>query len=330
MIQLKRNPHNPIIKPRPGIWWEKRGVFNPGVIFDGEVFHLLYRAVGADNVSRFGYAYSVDGVNFLGFRDTPAFAPFEGDPNERLGCEDPRLTCLNNTYYIAYTAVSLRGPEAAQDYPLAAGVSCNVRVGLASTKNFSHFDRLGMVIGNVNTKDAALFPAKIDDHYLMLHRVEPDIWIAYSKDLSHWHDHKIILRPRSDSWDSKRIGGGAPPLATPYGWLLFYHGVDGQGIYHLGIVVLDLKDPARVLYRSVSPVFSPAQSYEKRGNVNNVVFTCGVVERADHFWIYYGAADLCIGLATVAKEELLEEVASGLKHEELPQRLGAELSPLTK
>ncbi|OQA02872.1 MAG: Beta-1,4-mannooligosaccharide phosphorylase [bacterium ADurb.Bin400] len=182
---------------------------------------------------------------------------------------------------------------------------------MISTKDFSTYHRQGVVIHSVDSKDAALFPEMIDGQYVILHR----IWIAYSQDLENWYDHRILLKTRKNSWDSGKIGAGSPPIKTEHGWLLFYHGTDHQNIYRLGIILLDLDDPTKVLYRSEEPVLEPEKPYEKEGLVPNVVFTCGVVEKDDKFFVYYGAADRCIGVATIERERLFYEIAKRMHGE---------------
>jgi predicted GH43/DUF377 family glycosyl hydrolase len=138
----------------------------------------------------------------------------------------------------------------------------------------------------------------------MLHRIHPDIWIAYSDDLIHWNGHRVIMTPRKGYWDSEKIGAGAPPIKTEKGWLIFYHGVDGDNVYRLGVALLDLEDPSIVLKRQEEPVLEPEKYYELEGIVPNVVFTCGAVEVNDTYYVYYGGGDYVIGVATVKKEEV--------------------------
>jgi predicted GH43/DUF377 family glycosyl hydrolase len=105
------------------------------------------------------------------------------------------------------------------------------------------------------------------------------------------------------------VGFGGPPIKTEKGWLVFYHGVDQQHVYRLGVVLLDLKDPTKVLYRSQEPVLEPRETYEVNGQTPNVVFSCGVVEREGFFLVYYGAADKVIALAKIPHENLLNSLS---------------------
>ncbi|MER3475131.1 MAG: glycosidase, partial [Armatimonadota bacterium] len=112
------------------------------------------------------------------------------------------------------------------------------------------------------------------------------------------------MRPRPGTWESLKIGAGAPPIKTEYGWLLFYHGVDDNRVYRLGVALLDLKDPSKVIKRYDKPVLSPETQWEKEGQVPNVVFTCGAVEIDETYFVYYGGADTVIGVATISKKEI--------------------------
>ena len=144
----------------------------------------------------------------------------------------------------------------------------------------------------------------------MLHRPLPtrSICIAYSDNLVEWYDHKILVTPRKYSWDCSKIGAGAPPIKTEYGWLEFYHGVDENQVYRLGLILFDLEDPSKIIARSREPILEPEEMYELIGDVPNVVFTCGVVEINDTYYVYYGAADKVIGVATVNKRQLLDSL----------------------
>jgi len=289
-LRLERHPLNPILSPVPENLWENKFVFNCAVVFDGELFHMLYRAQGADMVSRIGYAVSVDGVRFNRL-EKPVFTP--ASKEELYGVEDPRITKIGDKYYMLYTAYSLKGP----------------RVALASTKNFITWERYGIVIKDeVNNKDAALFPEKINGRYVMMHRFEPDIWLAFSDDLINWGDYVSIAGPRQGYWDNLKIGAGAPPIKTPYGWLLLYHGVEdaSRPIYRLGFMLLDLNDPTKVLKRSEEPILEPEEEWEVFGGVPNVVFSDAMVEYKGKYYVYYGAADNYIALATIDVEKVLE------------------------
>ena len=183
-IKLKRSPLNPLFAPNPMHLWESKYVFNPAVVYDGEVFHMLYRAQGADMVSRMGYAVSTDGLHFNRM-EKPVFSPER--PEELYGVEDPRLTKIDDRYYMTYTAYS----------------PTDIKVALASTKNFITWERHGIILPEYDPdKDAVLFPEKINGKYVMLHRDPPNIWIAYSDDLLHWEGHKVVTGPIDNEWEN--------------------------------------------------------------------------------------------------------------------------------
>lgn len=287
---LKRFIKNPILKPKRENDWESKLVFNPGAIYDKGLFHLIYRAVGEDDISRIGYAMSVDGYEFFRL-DKPIFTP--KGAAESKGCEDPRIVSIDDKFYMTYTAYSIKG----------------VRVSLASTQNFIQWERFGVVLPDRENKDAVLFPEKINGKYVMLHRpMEPprSIWIAYSDDLIHWGDFKKVMTPLEGRWDSVGIGSASPPLKTEKGWLLIYHGIDEESVYRLGVALLDLSDPSRVIGRHPDPILQPEEDYELRGEVREVVFGCGICEVEDKYFIYYGAADRVICGATAEKRDLLD------------------------
>ncbi len=287
-LKLQRHP-KPILEPVPWHTWENKCVFNCAVVHDGKVFHMLYRAQGEDMVSRIGYAISIDGYSFNRL-EKPVFTP--ASPHELYGVEDPRITKIKEKYYMLYTAYSPKG----------------TRVAMASTENFFIWERHGVVIHDVNNKDAALFPEKINGKYVMLHRIEPDIWLAFSDNLIDWTDFVSIAKPREGYWDNLKIGAGAPPIKTPHGWLLLYHGVEkaDRPIYRLGFILLDLNDPTKVLKRSEEPILEPEEEWEIFGVVPNVVFSDAMVEYQGKCFVYYGAADTCICVATIDVQEVLE------------------------
>jgi len=305
-MQLKRYEKNPIITPSKN-WWEINAVFNAGAtIFENKIV-LLYRAIGGDSFSRFGLATSNDGWNFERYED-PAFEANLTNQYERLGVEDPRIVKIEDIYYITYTAPSVYAASVYRTKKFAPSLNhpapWRVRPSLVTTTDFKKFDRKGIIIDN-DTKNTSLFPEKINGHFCLLHRIYPQMYIVFSPDLKIWQDEAVLISPRSGSWDSERVGAGAQPIKTPKGWLLFYHGTDNNHIYRLGIMLLDLVDPTKILYRSSEPILEPEESYEKEGLTPNVVFTCGAVEKDNKYFVYYGAADKVIGLATIEKDLLL-------------------------
>jgi predicted GH43/DUF377 family glycosyl hydrolase len=295
-MKARRYEGNPILKPKPENYWESENVFNPAAIYDHGLFHLLYRAMGRDGISRIGYAVSTDGFNFFRF-DKPVFTPKL--ILEPRGCEDPRLVKIEDRYFMTYTAYSERG----------------VRIGIASTTNFLEWERYRVDWPEMNNKDAVLFPEKIDDKFVMLHRPmdkEPmGIWIAYSDNLAEWYGQREIMAPLGKgTWESGKIGASVPPIKTEKGWLLIYHAVDENDVYRLGAAILCLEGPSKLLYRYPDPILQPEMYYEIRGEVPRVVFACGACEVKDKYYIYYGGADRVVCVATIDKEEFVgEEIA---------------------
>lgn len=296
MVYLTRYSKNPILEPIPTHDWEKGGVFNcAATLFQGKVL-LLYRAIGdyKKYISTLGLALSEDGYSFERFNE-PVMNP-EVD-FERFGVEDPRITFLEGKYYIAYTAVRTPVPKGNVDY----------HIGIASTKDFKKFIRYGTVINEYRDKDGVLFPERINNQYVIIHRApEPDMWIAFSKNLKTWTDHKKLFSPVPNTWQDLKVGAGAPPIKTDDGWLEFYHGVDKELRYSLGVMLLDLKNPSMIISVLDDPILTPEEDYELVGDVPNVTFTCGVVEKDGKFFVYYGAADKVIGVATIDRKKLLQ------------------------
>jgi len=227
---------------------------------------LLYRAVDAHGISRLGYSRTQNGIKVdLRSRD-PVFEP--SAQWEEHGCEDPRITNFDGTFYITYTAFSRRGP----------------RMALASTRDFVNFEKYGLVGPDCDDKDWIIFPERIDGRIAMLHRPESREQIAYFESFESIRDPqefwKKYLERLSEyevmrgkySWEEKKIGVGPPPIRTDLGWLLFYHGVSMDRIYPAGAPLLDLHDPSKVLARAAQPILEPEMNFEKSGVVPNVVF----------------------------------------------------------
>ena len=190
-------------------------------------------------------------------------------------------------------------------------------------RRFDRWERKGLAFEDVWDKDAILFPEKIKGRYVIYHRIEPGIWVSYLDELKFPAPrgrHSIIMGPRSGRmWDSVKIGAGTQPLKTDFGWLMIYHGVDRDRVYRLGVMLVDARDPERLLYRSPNPVLAPETECEigipGQAWVCNVVFTCGAVpaedkERLyedDELLVYYGAADSHLCVATCKVGDLLPE-----------------------
>jgi predicted GH43/DUF377 family glycosyl hydrolase len=299
-----RSAHNPILTAAD-VPYPANSVFNPGAARVGNETLLLVRVEDMRGISHLHVARSADGETNWRFDAEPLLKPdVDRDPEETWGCEDPRLTWLpeREEWAIAYTAYSRRGPL----------------VSLATTKDFRSVTRLGPVMPPED-KDAALFPRQFNGRWALIHRPSPlrggaHMWLSWSPDLRHWGDHRLLLEARDGAWwDAGKIGLGPPPLETPEGWLVMYHGVrltsDGP-IYRVGLALLALDDPGTVLHHLDEWVFAPEQGYEMTGDVGRVVFPCGWVrdEATDRLFLYYGAADTVIGVATARFSDVMARV----------------------
>ncbi|MFA8018407.1 glycosidase [Bremerella cremea] len=304
---FQRSPNNPILTAKD--WpYPAHSVFNAGACMVGNDTLLLVRVEDRRGHSHLTVARSQDGFTNWQIDPQPSFAPATKEfPEEAWGIEDPRLTWMEEykEWIIAYTAYSSSGPM----------------VSLARTKDFTTFDRMGPVMPPED-KDAAVFPRKFGGRYAMIHRPVSagssgaHIWLSFSPDLAHWGDHHVLLHARRGAWwDANKIGLSPPPLETPEGWLLLYHGVrhtPGGCLYRLGIALLDLEKPWQVLRRSDDWIFAPEMPYERHGDVNGVVFPCGWVldPPTGTIRMYYGGADSCMAVATTQLSRLLDYVHS--------------------
>lgn len=252
------------------------------------------------SISHFTVARSRDGIQFE-VEDRPAMLP--DGPLESFGIEDPRITRLDDSCFINYSAVSPHG----------------IATRLASTRDFVSFERLGVIFAPPN-RDVTIFPERIGGRYAALHRPMPEgigehaIWSATSPDLMAWGDHRPVASARPGCWDDAKVGGGAPPFRVRAGgadaWLAIYHGVSRDSTrYALGALLLDADDPSRVIGRSRMPILSPEAPYERDGFFGGVVFTCGVLVDEDVVRVYYGAADGVIALATLSLAGILDGLA---------------------
>lgn len=345
MVGVSRESSNPIIgieNIRPLDGFEVVGVFNPGVTrFEDKTLLLLRvaerpadrgdgmlrvpyfnREIGSVSIkafdksdpaidfsdsrvvvdekgrryltslSSFMLAQSRDGVHFT---VDPDFRLRPGNRYEAYGIEDARITHLEDKYYIQYTAAS--------EYGICAA--------MIHTRDFAHFSS-PVIIMHPDNKDIALFPQTIGGQYYMLHRpstsefATPNIWIACSRDLKGWGEHRVVMTVRPGMWDEKRIGASSVPISTADGWLILYHGADRHNRYCLGAALLDPVRPWKVLARSREPFMVPTEGYEKDGFFGNVIFSCGCLVENGVVHIYYGAADRCVCLARIGIDALLD------------------------
>lgn len=305
-LKLIRYSKNPLFTPTKNSW-ENLIVFNPTAVKVKDKVHVIYRAMGTeDSVSRLGHAVSNDGVNFI--RDSVPL--YYGNPkhiNETLGIEDPRAVNIDGTVYLVYVSVT-ENKGAYVNPNWVEKITKLPRIALSTTKNFVDFDDYDVILPDFPAKNASLFPKKVNGEYWLLFRKDLTTYFANSPQLDHWPEYHPLFEHRPHKWDSIRTGIGSPPIETEKGWLIFYHGVDKDNIYRLGIIVLDLNDPLKIIYRSEEPLLEPEKDYEKYGFFPNVVFTCGAVEVDGTYFVYYGGADMVVSLATISKQEIMDEI----------------------
>jgi len=282
---------NPIIRPED-LPYPVNAVFNPGAtIFQNKTL-LLMRVEDLRGFSHLTKAMSEDGFTNWCINASPSLLPDPAFQEEQFGVEDPRVVFLEdlNKFAITYVSFSPGGPV----------------VSLAMTEDFVTFERLGCIMPPED-KDASLFPRKINGRYVLIHRPiirgEAHIWISFSPDLKYWGDHRILIPVRPGWWDNHRVGLGPPPVETPEGWLVLYHGVRitaSGSLYRVGIALLDLDDPTKIIYRSHRWVFGPEENYDFLGDVPGVTFPTGLIydRGANKLIMYYGAADKYIAVAT--------------------------------
>ncbi len=270
--------------------------------------NLIYLKSGIcrlTNISHFRKVIlSQDGFNVESISNDPNFV---GRANSsEYGVEDPRIVYIDGKYFMTYVSVSVR-----------TGVSSC----LAVSRDLDKWERKGVIFREQN-KDSVLFPEKINGRYMALNRPEvfydfhrPGVWISYSPDLVYWGRENSLFFSRGNSWENERIGAGAPPIRIKEGWLLIYHGVenkDGGNIYSVGAILLDLKNPERILARSPAdgPLIPPTKSYEKEGFMKNVVFPTGAVIdlNGKDLLIYSGGADSVVSVKKIPIRDILESM----------------------
>jgi len=330
-MKLQKYEHNPIISPNQKNYWENLCTCNPGAWYEDGKFYLLYRAAGDDEEHKIylGLAESQDGFNFVRVSDEPVLSPSIDGPD--AGCvEDPRIVKFDDYYFITYAYRPFPpgqywkfGPDEVLQYdcPDSAPLVLKNNItnsGLLMSKDLRSFRRLGRITkSSLDNRDVILFPEKVNGKFVMLHRPKewigdkygceyPSIWISYSDDLLEW-DNDTLLIKAEEEWE-KKIGGSTPPLKTEEGWLTLYHGVDDKGIYRVGVLLLDLENPSKVIARSPHYIMEPEFDYEFEGFYKGCVFPTGNVIVGDTLYVYYGGADKYCCVATCSVKELIDYV----------------------
>lgn len=306
-----RYEKNPVLEPIKDNAWESSYVLNPTAIdIDGEV-QIVYRAVGPDNTSVMGLATSKDGFTIDTRLETPIYIPradFEmklTSPNGNSGCEDGRIVRIEDRLYVTYTGYNGR------DMPAVAVSSINIKDFQAHKWDAWSKPELISPSG-IDDKDAAIFPVKINNQYLVLHRIDHHVCADYVDSLDFTTEKLTrciqLFGPRHGMWDSQKVGINGPPILTDAGWVLFYHGINEDHFYCMGAVLLDKDDPTSIIGRTAAPIMVPRTKYELEGWINNVIFSCGQVVRDDTIYIYYGGADAVVCVATMSLSKLIENL----------------------
>ncbi len=313
---LVRHRANPILEPTNQAW-ESTGTFNPAVLHDDDgIIHLIYRAVGHDGLSVFGYAKSEDGTTITERSTRPAYWPREiwegvnSQPSRYSeiflsgggwgGCEDPKLTRIGDTVYMTYVAFNGWGP------PRAALTSLHIDDFRAQNWNWSPPQLISPP--DTITKSACLLSEKINGKFVMFHRIFPDILIDYLDDLEFGEDKWLAghdrIGIRASFWDSRKLSIGAPPIKCDQGWLAIYHAVDDRdpSRYKMGAMLLDRDNPSRVIRRTSRPLICPDVHYENEGKPG-VVYPSGAAIKDDRLLVYYGGGDrvVCVAESPIKK-----------------------------
>lgn len=330
-----------VLLKKTELGFENEAVLNPGVISHEGKIHLFYRAVSKGNYSSVGYCRLSDPLTIEERYDMPViFSQFD---YELHGIEDPRIVKIEDIFYLTYAAYD--GVNALGAYAISKDLITWEKKGLMVPQFiYKEFNRLASSRIVLNEKyqrfnehekivekkgikvmlwdkNVVFFPRKINGKFYFLHRIKPDIQIACVEDLSgltteYWQNYfihfadNIVITPKYKH-EVSYIGGGCPPIETELGWLLIYHGVHDtiQGyMYTACVALLDLKNPQKEITRLPYPLFKPEKDWEVRGEVNNVCFPTGSIIVEDKLYIYYGAADEQIAVASVSLSELLKEL----------------------
>ena len=301
---FKKYIANPILSPS-GTDWESMAVMTPAVIVENGVFYMIYR--GDDwtwaryerkqqlpaylakirswkqkkrgGWAHLGLAISCDGINFERYSGNPIMTP-QYKWEKPWGCEDPRIIRIKETYVLTYRAGG-------------------AQIALATSKDLINWDKKGIALPSWNsTNSGAILSERVKGKYVMYHG-DSNIWVAYSEDLLNWRSpREPIMTPREGYFDSELVEPGPPPIMTEDGILLIYHGKNkATQAYCLGKVLFSKDDPSRILYRSSEPILQPTKEWEINGKEYNVIFSTGLVNYQNTWYLYYGGADTHIGVA---------------------------------
>jgi predicted GH43/DUF377 family glycosyl hydrolase len=346
---LKMLQKHGLVLTKRDLDFERDGVLNPAVIYDNGKIHMFYRAVAKGNHSTLGYCVFKDPLTIESQLDVPVLTPTL--PNEKHGIEDPRIVKIDDLFYISYCGYD--GENAFGCVATSKDLKTFTKHGIV-VPQIKGYDLKGLLKGQpklnnkyftpstgsegyVWDKNVVFFPRRIDNKLFFLHRIHPGIQIACVDSLDDltpefWREymldfHKhIVLDPDHDH-EFSYLGNGAPPIETPEGWILIYHGVHDTEKGHTYVAcaaLLDLEDPSKEIARLPQPLFSPDQEFELNGYVNNVCFPSGTAVIDDELYIYYGAADDCIACASIPMQELLDELLAHKVH--IPEESSVKIS----
>ena len=338
-LGLFRFKQNPILSPDPTHWWESQAVFNPAALMMGGRVHLLYRALGNDGISRIGYASSRDGIHFDERFPNPVYTaesveearahyPFTSPArltyNNALytsgggwgGSEDPRVVNIDGTIYMTFNMFN------GWDSMRVAFTSIDEYNLLHAQGLWSRFEYLSRP--GERQKNWVLFPEKINGKFALFHNLdkgdETRVHVAYLDSLS------MSQAPSSEdapdpqqlpdhyvAWHHRTRSAAAPPIKTSEGWLLLYHASDPTEAhvgYKLGALLLDLKDPTRVLFRAQRPVLEPKEWYENDWKPG-VIYASGAVVVKEDLVVYYGGGDKYVAAAKTNLRDFLRKLTRG-------------------
>lgn len=295
-----RYSENPIIDRNPieGV----ARIFNSAVMPYKDEFIGVFRGEQTNGIPYVYLGHSKDAIHWDIEPNKVQFTDVNGKPYMPKYAYDPRLVKVEDTYYIIW-----------------CGDFYGASIGIAKTTDFKTFTRIENPFIPFN-RNAVLFPRKINGNFVMLSRPSDsghtpfgDIFLSESPDMTYWGKHRHVMSKGSEWWESVKIGGGAAPIETSEGWLLFYHGVSSTCngfVYSIGGAILDLENPSIVKYRCENFILTPEASYEERGFVPNVVFPCATIHdpESGKIALYYGAADSVVGLAFCYFDEIVDYI----------------------
>ena len=345
-IKLTKQHLNPIISPGP-YSWESQAVFNPAVVISNDIFHLFYRALGDDGISRIGYASSYDGINFKDRLPYPVYFLTETEETKKHwpfttpaipmynkslyasgggwgGCEDPRAVIINGDVYVTFNVFNATNGWK-WDSMRVAVVSISEKDLMNRKwywKNFSYLSHLGD-----RQKNWVLFPEKFNGKFAVFHNLDKgnpnEVYITYTDKLD-WRNMPTVkdapdpqvLPDHIVAWHKRTRSASAPPIKTKHGWLLLYHAMDKDGSdkYKLGAMLLDLKNPSKVLCRAGNPILESDQWYENDWKPG-VIYASGAVVKDGKLFVYYGGGDKYVGVASIQLEDLIYGMKKNIKVE---------------